>query len=118
MNHPVTMALLLVKELRKLDLLEEVILANDIGCLRVCAHCGKLMNTGWSCADSPYCSDRCLHADNPDIDLNELAKRTDANWMLPMSFGRRGKILLLIPLIVIALFDALDNHFSVLGVFG
>ena len=31
MNHPVTMALLLVKELRKLDLLEEVILANDIG---------------------------------------------------------------------------------------
>lgn len=26
--------------------------------------------------------------------------------------------LLLIPLIVIALFDALDNHFSVLGVFG
>ena len=48
MNHPVTMALLLVKELRKLDLLEEVILANDIGCLRVCAHCGKLMNTGWS----------------------------------------------------------------------
>jgi len=51
MNHPVTMALLLVKELRKLDLLEEVILANDIGSLRVCAHCGKLMNTGWSCAD-------------------------------------------------------------------
>ena len=46
MNHHVTMALLLVKELRKLDLLEEVILANDIGCLRVCAHCGKLMNTG------------------------------------------------------------------------
>lgn len=78
MNHPVTMALLLVKELRKLDLLEEVILANDIGCLRVCAHCGKLMNTGWSCADSPYCSDRCLHADNPDIDLDELANRTDA----------------------------------------
>lgn len=27
-------------------------------------------------------------------------------------------ILLLIPLIVIALFNALDNHFSVLGVFG
>lgn len=78
MNHPVTMALLLVKELRKLDLLEEVILANDIDCLRVCAHCGKLMNTGWSCADSPYCSDRCLQADNPDIDLDELANRTDA----------------------------------------
>lgn len=78
MNHPVTMALLLVKELRKLDLLEEVILANDIGCLRVCAHCGKLMNVGWSCADSPYCSDRCLHADYPDIDLDELANRTDA----------------------------------------
>lgn len=31
MNHPVTMALLLVKELRELDLLEDVILANDIG---------------------------------------------------------------------------------------
>lgn len=78
MNHPVTMALLLVKELRKLDLLEEVILANDIGSLRVCAHCGKQMNTGWSCADSPYCSDQCLQADNPDIDLDELANRTDA----------------------------------------
>lgn len=78
MNHPVTMALLLVKELRELDLLEDVILANDIGCLRICAHCGKLMNTGWSCADSPYCSDRCLQADNPDIDLDELVNRTDA----------------------------------------
>lgn len=78
MNHPITMALLLVKELRKLDLLEEVILANDIGCLRVCTHCGKLMNVGWSCADSPYCSDRCLLADHPDIDLEELANRTDA----------------------------------------
>lgn len=78
MNHPVTMALLLVKDLRELDLLEDVILANDIGCLRICAHCGKLMNTGWSCADSPYCSDRCLQADNPDIDLDELVNRTDA----------------------------------------
>lgn len=78
MNHPVSMALLLVKELRKLDLLEEVILANDIGCLRVCTRCGKLMNVGWSCADSPYCSDRCLLADHPDIDLEELANRTDA----------------------------------------
>ncbi len=78
MNHPVTMVLLLVKELRELDLLEDVILANDIGCLRICAHCGKLMNTGWSCADSPYCSDRCLQADNPDIDLDELVNRTDA----------------------------------------
>ena len=78
MNHPITMTLLLVKELRKLDLLEEVILANDIGCLRVCTHCGKLMNVGWSCADSPYCSDRCLLADHPDIDLEELANRTDA----------------------------------------
>lgn len=78
MNHSVTMALLLVKELRKLDLLEDVILANDIGCLRVCTHCGKLMNVGWSCADSPYCSDRCLLADHPNIDLEELANRTDA----------------------------------------
>lgn len=44
MNHPVSMALLLVAELRKRDLLEDVILENGIDCLRVCARCGKLMN--------------------------------------------------------------------------
>ena len=49
MNHAVTMALLLVKELRQRELLEEVIIANDINSLRVCANCGKLMNEGWSC---------------------------------------------------------------------
>lgn len=77
MNHPVTMALLLVEELRKRDVLEDVILANDIGNLRVCTHCGKLMNEGWTCVDSPYCSDKCLLADNPDIDLDNLAKMTE-----------------------------------------
>lgn len=77
MNHPVTMALLLVEELRKRDVLEDVILANDIGNLRVCTHCGKLMNEGWTCVDSPYCSDKCLLADNPDLDLDNLAKMTE-----------------------------------------
>lgn len=91
MNHPVTMALLLVGELRKRDALEDVILANDIGNLRVCTHCGKLMNEGWTCVDSPYCSDKCLLADNPDLDLDNLAKMTEQNWMRLKSSGQHGK---------------------------
>lgn len=54
MNHAVTMALLLVKELRQRELLEEVIIANDINSLRVCANYGKLMNEGWSCNSNTY----------------------------------------------------------------
>lgn len=91
MNHPVTMALLLVKELRKLDLLEDVLLENDIDSLRVCSHCGKLMNEGWSCNGSPYCSDKCLLADNPELDMKELANRTvqelDASDVFWTSWG-------------------------------
>ena len=77
MNHPVSMALLLVAELRKRDLLEDVILENGIDSLRVCARCGKLMNEGWACVDSPDCSDKCLLADHPELDLDELAGRTE-----------------------------------------
>ena len=35
------------------------------------------MNEGWTCVDSPYCSDKCLLADNPDLDLDNLAKMTE-----------------------------------------
>ena len=77
MNHAITMALLLVKELRQRELLEEVIIANDINSLRVCAHCGKLMNKGWSCNSNTYCSDKCLQADSPSCDLNEIKAMTD-----------------------------------------
>ena len=77
MNHPVTMALLLVGELRKRDLLEDVILANDIGNLRVCTHCGKLMNEGWTCVDFRGRRVKNLMADNPDLALDNLAKMTE-----------------------------------------
>ena len=77
MNHPVTMALLLVGELRKRDALEDVILANDIGNLRVCTHCGKLMNEGWTCVDLGGRRVIKKHADNPDLDLDNLAKMTE-----------------------------------------
>ena len=77
MNNAVTMALLLVKELRQRELLEEVIIANDINSLRVCANCGKLMNEGWSCNSNTYCSDKCLLADWPSCDLNDIKAMTD-----------------------------------------
>lgn len=92
MNHPVTMALLLVKELRKLDLLEEVILANDIGCLRVCAHCGKLMTRdGRVPIRLIVPTDVCRQTIQTLIWMNWQTEPMP-NWMLPMSFGQRGKV--------------------------
>ena len=79
MNHQITIALLLVKELCKHNMLEDVIIANDINCLRVCTHCGRLMNESWSYNNTPFCSDKCLQADYPLCDLNKIKKHDKRN---------------------------------------
>ncbi len=64
------LALRLVEELTTLGLLDEVIGRYGIEDVRLCAHCHQPMDEGWLLDEAtPYCSDECLLADHPDIDL-------------------------------------------------
>lgn len=53
--------------------LDDVICAEDVDCVRTCERCGKLMDAGWVYEGiETYCSDDCLIASHPEIDIKEL----------------------------------------------
>lgn len=67
------LALRFVDSLRKKGILDDVICAKDIECVRVCDHCGKLMDEGWVYEGiETYCSDGCMIASHPDINIQDL----------------------------------------------
>ena len=74
------LALRLVEELITLGLLDEVIDHYGIEDLRLCAHCHQPMDEGWLVDEAtPYCTDECLLADHPDIDLAAAADDPDCS---------------------------------------
>ena len=73
MNIQGELALMLVEELRKRGVLQNVICAYEIETLRSCDCCGNLMNEGWMYAGiETYCCDECLLKAHPDEDLEFL----------------------------------------------
>ena len=67
------LALRFVDSLRKKGVLDDVICTEDIDCVRVCDKCGKLMDEGWVYEGiETYCSDDCMIASHPDINIKEL----------------------------------------------
>lgn len=67
------LALRLVDILREQDVLQDVIYEYGIDSLRVCEHCGILMNEGWMYdGRETFCSDECLLAKHPAEDINDL----------------------------------------------
>ena len=70
MNNQRILTKLFVEELRKRNVLEDVICEYCIENVRECMHCHKLMNEGWMFAGvETYCSDKCLRAAHPEIDI-------------------------------------------------
>lgn len=73
MDNQISLAILLVEELRKRQAIEDVICEYGIETVRICNHCNRLMNEGWMYHDfKTYCSDGCMLRDNPDEDIMEL----------------------------------------------
>jgi len=74
------LAVLLVDTLKKCNALEEVIYGNGIECLRVCGHCGNLMNEGWMYdGRETYCCDECLLAAHPYENIANLNAHASDN---------------------------------------
>lgn len=72
-NTEVNLALSFVRALSAKGILDDVISTNDIEHVRVCEHCGKLMNEGWVYEGiENYCSDACLKSAHPEIDIDVL----------------------------------------------
>lgn len=72
-NTEANLALSLVRALSSKGILDDVISTNDIESVRVCEHCGNLMNEGWVYEGiENYCSDACLKAAHPEIDIDVL----------------------------------------------
>ena len=60
---------------------QDIIDEYDIDGMRVCSHCGKLMNEGY-CIESGmayYCSDECLHANMTEEEYLELYDEGDGD---------------------------------------
>lgn len=85
-NSPSALEHLLVAKLNQLGVLEDIICEYAIDNLRVCGHCGKLIQEGWMyAAFETYCSDACLLAEHPEADLEELLRQvteddSDTYW--------------------------------------
>lgn len=72
-NTETNLALSIVRALSGKGVLDDVISTNDIEHVRVCEHCGHLMNKGWVYEGiENYCSDACLKAAHPEIDIDML----------------------------------------------
>lgn len=76
MNLKSQLSHLLVKELKKRNALEDVILDYEIETLRVCNCCGNLMNEGWIYQGiETYCSDDCLMKSHPNENLCDIKEQ-------------------------------------------
>jgi len=72
-NTKANLALSFVDALSSKGILDDVISTNDIESVRVCEHCGNLMNEGWVYEGiESYCSDACLKDAHPKIDIDML----------------------------------------------
>lgn len=72
-NIEANLALSFVRALSAKGILDDVISTNDIEHVRVCEHCGNLMNEGWVYEGiENYCSDACLKAAHSEIDIDML----------------------------------------------
>ncbi len=72
-NNQIHLAMQLVKELRKQNMLEDMICTYGIESVRECNYCHRLMNEGWLYADiETYCSDGCLLGAHPEEHLPYL----------------------------------------------
>lgn len=86
MDNQISLAILLVEELRKRQAIEDVICEYGIETVRACNHCNRLMNEGWMYHDiNTYCCDECLISDNPNEDISALQEHAcedecDAYW--------------------------------------
>lgn len=75
-NSESILALRFVDFLRKKGVLDDVICREDIDCVRVCENCGKLISEGWIYEGiETYCSEDCMIASHPDINIQELKIR-------------------------------------------
>ena len=85
-NNQTQLSFLLVKELQKRKVLEDVICQYEIETVRVCGCCGRLMNEGWMFQGfETFCSDRCLMRVHPEVDLTWLREQaceedSDSYW--------------------------------------
>ena len=71
------LALHFADSLRRKGVLDDIICAEDVDCVRTCERCGKLMDAGWVYEGiETYCSDDCLIASHPEIDIKELKTHT------------------------------------------
>lgn len=67
------LAISFVHTLSNKGILDDVISTNGVESIRVCEHCAKLMNEGWVYEGfETYCSDTCLKAAHPEIEIDIL----------------------------------------------
>ncbi len=70
MNNQRKLERLLVEELRKRNVLEDIICEYEIECVRECCLCKRLMNEGWIYQSiEAFCSDKCLMKAHPNETL-------------------------------------------------
>ena len=85
-NTETNLALSIVRALAGKGVLDDVISTNDMEHVRVCEHCGHLMDEGWVYEGiENYCSDACLKAVHPEIDIdmvkvNAIEDNSNSYW--------------------------------------